>query len=118
MAEIKKFSDIYILSSDTYGSVQNECKDIGSRVQVLSSKNGGVEKKKFVQELGPENTLCIGNGMNDIGMFAVCALSIIIIGEEGCSVKTLAEADIAVKNSEDALGLLLNPRRIAATLRC
>lgn len=119
LAEIKNFTDIdiYILSSDTYGSVQNECRDIGIKVQVLSGKNGRIEKKEFVQALGTENTICIGNGMNDTGMFEVCALSIVIIGEEGCSAKALMKADIAVKSSEDALMLLLNPKRITATLR-
>lgn len=117
LSEIKKFSDIYILSSDTYGSVQNECKGIGIKILILNGDNGSMEKKKFVQMLGTENTICIGNGINDIGMFEACALSIVIMGEEGCSAKALMKADIAVKNSEDALGLLLNPKRITATLR-
>lgn len=63
MAKIKSFSDIYILSSDTYGYVQNECNGIGIKVHVPSGKNGGMEKKEFVQELGPESAICIGNGM-------------------------------------------------------
>ena len=117
LAEIMKLSDVQILSSDTYGLVQNECKGIGIRVQVLSDKNGRLEKRKFVQELGMKSTICIGNGTNDTGMFEVCALAIIIMGEEGCSTKALAKADIAVKSSEDALELLLNPKRITATLR-
>ena len=76
-----------------------------------------MEKKEFVQKLGWESTVCIGNGVNDAGMFEVSALSIIIMGEEGCAVKALTKADIVVKNSEDALNLLLNPKRITATLR-
>ena len=95
LVEIEKFLDIYILSSDTYGSVQNE----------------------FVRLLGADDTICIGNGKNDIGMFEICALSILVVGEEGCSVKTLLKSDIVVKNSEDALMLLMNPKRITATLR-
>lgn len=117
MAQIKQIAEIFVLSSDTYGSVQNECGALGIHVRVLTSKNGGEEKRTFVRELGADSTICIGNGMNDCGMFEVCALSIIIIGEEGCCVKSLEKADIAVKNSEDALNLLLNPKRITATLR-
>ncbi|MHC6180104.1 HAD family hydrolase [Clostridium sp. JNZ X4-2] len=117
LVEIERFLDIYILSSDTYGSVQNECKDIGAKVQVLKGSSGSVKKKEFVQLLGAEDTICIGNGKNDIGMFEICALSILIIGEEGCSAKALLKADIIVKSSEDALMLLLNPKRITATLR-
>ncbi len=37
-----------------------------------------MEKKEFVNTLGFERTICVGNGMNDIGMFEACALSIIV----------------------------------------
>jgi soluble P-type ATPase len=50
-------------------------------------------------------------------MFEVSALPIVIIGDEGCSSKTLLKADIVVKNVEDALSLIINPKRIVATLR-
>ncbi|MEY8764744.1 MULTISPECIES: HAD family hydrolase [Clostridium] len=116
LVEIEKFLDIYILSSDTYGSVQNECRNVGAKVQVLKG-SGGMKKKEFVRLLGADDTICIGNGKNDIGMFEICALSILVVGEEGCSVKTLLKSDIVVKNSEDALMLLMNPKRITATLR-
>ncbi len=116
-SQLKEIAEIYVLSADTYGSVEEECGDLDIRVDVLSSKSGTVEKKEFVQKLGAESTVCIGNGVNDAGMFEVSALSIIIMGEEGCAVKALTKADIVVKNSEDALNLLLNPKRITATLR-
>ncbi len=117
LEEISKFTEIYILTLDTFGTVQKECKDINAKVQVLNPNKGSEEKKRFVQHLGAESTICIGNGMNDAGMFDISALAIIIIGEEGCSVKALAKADIVVKNIEDALMMLLNPKRITATLR-
>lgn len=116
-AQLREFVEIYVLSADTYGSVQTECNDLSLEVHVLSQKNGTAEKRTFVQNLGAESTVCIGNGVNDGGMFEVCALSILIMGEEGCAVQTLQKADIVVKNSEDALNLLLRPKRITATLR-
>lgn len=116
-AQLKKMVDIAVLSADTYGTVQAECMDLGIDVHVLSSKNGTAEKRAFVRESGAESTICVGNGVNDAGMFEICALSLLIMGEEGCAVKTLAKADIVVKNSEDALNLLLHPKRLTATLR-
>lgn len=116
-SQLKEFTEIYVLSADTYGSVQTECQDLGLEVHVLSQKNGAAEKREFVQNLGAKSTVCIGNGVNDGGMFEVCALSVIIMSEEGCAVQTLNKADIAVRNSEDALNLLLHPKRITATLR-
>ncbi|MCR4435959.1 MAG: ATPase P [Clostridiales bacterium] len=117
IARLKAELNVFILSSDTYGTVAKECRDLGVSVSTLSGEHCSTQKKNFVSALGPEKTICIGNGANDIGMFQVCALSIIIIGAEGCSAKALVEADIAVRDVEEALDLLFNPKRITATLR-
>jgi soluble P-type ATPase len=44
-------------------------------------------------------------------------LGIAVIQKEGASAKTVAAADIVVTSITDALELVLNPLRIAATLR-
>jgi soluble P-type ATPase len=117
LEQLKQIVDIFVLTADTYGSVQVQCNDLGIDAYILTSACGTAEKKAFVEKLGAKSTVCVGNGVNDSGMFEACALSIIIMGEEGCAVKTLNKADIVVKNSEDALHLLLHPKRITATLR-
>ena len=53
---------IYILSSDTYGSVINQCKDLPAEVIVMSENNGSIDKMNFVTKLGNENVVCIGKG--------------------------------------------------------
>jgi len=117
MMKIKETLNIYILSSDTFGSVLEECSALDVHVEIMQGENCSTQKRRFVNSLGSEKTVCIGNGMNDIGMFQICALSIAVIGNEGCSAKALAVADIAVRDIEDAMNLLLNPKRITATLR-
>lgn len=117
LARLKALADIYILTSDTYGSVRSECQDLGVQIITLSGNHCGEEKRKFVHQLGADNTICVGNGTNDSGMFEACSLAIIILGDEGCSVEALFKANIAVKNIRDALMMLLNTRRITATLR-
>jgi soluble P-type ATPase len=117
IGRIRELADVFILTSDTYGSVVNECRDLGVTVRVLNGSNCSPEKRDFVERLGTGSTICVGNGMNDIDMFDACALSFIIIGEEGCSARALLKADIAVGNITDALAMILNPRRITATLR-
>lgn len=112
--EIAKDLSVYILTADIFGTAKKECNGLDARIVIV---HGGAEKRKFVDTLGPSSTICIGNGFNDIEMFGNCALSVVIIGEEGCSTKALSAADIAVKNSEDAFGLILHPTRIRATLR-
>ena len=109
--------NIYVVTSDTYGTVENECKDIHVKIHILKGNDSVKEKADFVNELGKDGTVCIGNGYNDSGMFEISALAIAIIGEEGAALKALLNADIIVKNSRDALMLLNYPTRIIATLR-
>ena len=44
-------------------------------------------------------------------------LGIAILGDEGCATSTLLASDITGKAIEDALALLLNEKRLIATLR-
>lgn len=112
--KIKKDTAVYILTADTYGTVRMECEGLGIQIKTIGSGN---EKRSFIRGLGASNTVCIGNGMNDIGMFEESALSIAVIGEEGCAVEALAAADLVVKDIKAAFALLLKPARITATLR-
>lgn len=114
ITKLKKDVSVYILTSDTYGTVRMECEGLGIQIKTITNGN---EKRKFVHDLGVSNTVCIGNGMNDVKMFEESALSIAIIGEEGCAAKAFTVADIIVKSIEDAFALLLKPSRITATLR-
>ena len=86
-------------------------------MKVLSSSNGALEKEQFVESLGTEKVVAVGNGVNDSLMLKKAALGIIVIGEEGAASLALNNADIIVKDIHDALDLLLNKTRIKATLR-
>jgi soluble P-type ATPase len=114
IAQIGKDVAVYILTADTYGTVRMECEGLSIQVKAIGS---GLDKRVFVGSLGDSNTICIGNGMNDVGMFEASALSIAIMGREGCAVKAICAADIVVRNIEDAFELILKPTRITATLR-
>ena len=50
-------------------------------------------------------------------MVKEAALGIAVVGREGIATETLIAADIVCDNVLDALELLLNPKRIIATLR-
>ena len=114
LAQIKKDVSVYILTADTYRTVRVECEGLDIPIETIGA---GIEKKEFVRELGASHTVCIGNGINDVGMFEISALSIAVIGEEGCATKAAVAADILVRRIEDAFALLLRPARITATLR-
>ncbi|SHH11575.1 ATPase, P-type (transporting), HAD superfamily, subfamily IC [Thermosyntropha lipolytica DSM 11003] len=111
-----KFS-IYLLTADTFGTGGMIAKELGIEVFKVGEVNGGQDKLDFLKSLGKDETVAIGNGFNDVLMLEEAALSIVIIGGEGCAVEALLKADIAVTDINTALDLLLNPMRLVATLR-
>jgi soluble P-type ATPase len=50
-------------------------------------------------------------------MLRAAALGIAVLAGEGLAVEALLAADVLALGPSDALDLLLNPRRLAATLR-
>ncbi|MBD8497885.1 HAD family hydrolase [Paenibacillus sp. CAU 1523] len=113
----KKGIRVHVVTADTHGTARNQCADMPIEVQIFDHSNAAQYKKEIVEKLGAEQCACIGNGFNDGQMFEACSLSIIVIGEEGCSAKSLMKADIVCKSIEGAFDLILKPSRIIATLR-
>lgn len=109
--------NVYIISADTNGNVRALFEDEQVKVIVTSKENGANEKFEFIEKLGWENTVAIGNGRIDTKMLEEAALSICVMGEEGCSREALLNSDILISNREDALKLLLKTNRLVATLR-
>lgn len=114
---LSQIADIYILTADTYGSAKKECDELNVILKTFPSENAAPSKEKIVVELGKENTICFGNGFNDIKMFENSILSIAIIGDEGVCTKLLTKSDVAITSIEKGIDLLLNQKSIIATLR-
>lgn len=114
---LKKDLGMYLLTADTHGNAASIAEELDIEIFKVSGDEGGQDKLDFLNTLGAENTVAIGNGYNDTLMLEHAALAIAILGEEGCSVHAMKRADIVVKDINDALALLLNPLRIIATLR-
>ena len=116
LAEISSELKVHIITADTFGSVRREIGDL-CQVHILTSGDHRQEKAEYVAGLGAERVVAIGNGRNDSEMLKRAALSIVLIQAEGAAISALKEADIAVCSISDALDLLLNPKRLVATLR-
>lgn len=114
---LAKEVNIYILTADTYGSVEKECKEIEAKVLTFPKENAGGSKKEIVEKLGAENTICLGNGFNDIPMFKESILSIAVIEGEGASGKLLNQADIVARSISEAINIIGSKNMIKATLR-
>ncbi|MCM3664514.1 haloacid dehalogenase [Mesobacillus subterraneus] len=107
--------EIHVITADTNGSVVRQCEGLPVTVQILQSENHTDEKGEFVR--GLNGVICMGNGANDEAMFAESDLAIAIIGREGCATATLLKSDLMIEDINDGLDLLLNPKRLIATLR-
>ncbi len=108
---------LYVLTADTFGKAKSGLDGIDCTLSILSEKDQQAGKLAYIQSLGPENTVSIGNGRNDQLMLKTSALGIAVILEEGASAQTLQAADIVCTSIISALNLLLNPLRLTATLR-
>ncbi|DAB29956.1 MAG TPA: haloacid dehalogenase [Sulfurimonas sp. UBA12504] len=117
---LKKLSQefiVHVITADTFGSVQTQLEEFDITIKVLNSNNHTQEKATYIQKLGAHSCLAIGNGNNDALMLQEAAISIALLGDEGCATKALMNSDIICKDITDALELLLNEKRLIATLR-
>jgi P-type E1-E2 ATPase len=117
LEKVSRYIKVFIITADTYENVDSEVNIIGFKVLKVKKEGSGVEKARIVRELGPEKVVAVGNGANDVLMLKEASLGIGVIGEEGCAKDILKEADLVVKGILDALGIILHPERLVATLR-
>ncbi|OQX73606.1 MAG: haloacid dehalogenase [Campylobacteraceae bacterium 4484_4] len=117
LPELAKKYALHVITADTFGSVEREMEDFDLEVKLLTSETHTREKAEFIEILGASKTAAIGNGNNDATMLATAALSIAILGEEGCSKEAMMAADLLCGSIVDALELFLYPKRLIATLR-
>jgi soluble P-type ATPase len=113
--------DIHVVTADTFGQARSELSRVNLidevNLSILPAENQDNEKFEYIKRLGSKFSVCIGNGRNDRLMLKNAALGIALIQEEGANIKALLSADIICKNIFSALGLLINTKRLIATLR-
>jgi soluble P-type ATPase len=108
---------VHVITADTFGRAAGSLRGVACSLEIL--KQGGEDRAKaaFVRRLGAPRVVCIGNGRNDRLMLRTAALGIVTVQREGAALETVQGADILVHDMRDALDLLLEPRRLVATLR-
>ena len=108
---------IHIVTADTFGIARKCLSELPVNLTILSQNGQDTAKQALIKKLGAEATVCIGNGRNDSLMLKEAALGICVIQAEGANIVSLLNADITCKSAKDAFELLLNPKRLIATLR-
>ena len=117
LEDVARQLEIHVLTADTFGTASAQVLGLPCKVMVLPRDHQDEGKLEYVRQLGPEFTVCIGNGRNDLLMLKAAALGICVIQEEGASADSVLAADVVSSSIVSALRLLLHPLRLAATLR-
>lgn len=105
---------LHILTAGTHGNLEQLERTLGLPLQVISS---GADKARYVQQLGPDSVIAFGNGANDALMLRLAAIGVAVLAAEGMAIGALQAADVLTPGPIDAIDLLLNPKRLIATLR-
>lgn len=117
LSDLRDRLTLHMLTADTHGKQETIDQQLGVKaVRILPGNEVGY-KENYVQELGAETVVAIGQGANDAGMLRAAALGICVFSTEGTAVETLKNADLVVSNIFDALEILEKPLRIVASLR-
>ena len=107
---------VRVLTADTFGRARETLAGMPCELVILSPGAQDSAKRRYVEN-GPTRCVCIGNGRNDRMMLAAAALGIVVMQTEGAALDTILAAAVAAPDIHAALGLLLNPARLIATLR-
>lgn len=109
--------EIHVLTADTFGGARERLAGLPVTVAILPEDRQTERKADYVAELGADHVVVIGNGGNDSAMIDEAALGMCVVQDEGASVSSVMVADIVCMSVTDALDMLIQPKRLVATLR-
>ncbi len=115
--QVAEKMNVHVVTADTFGKAKKGLEGVNCILTILGEKKQDQSKLAYVEKLGINRTVCIGNGRNDRLMLKKSALGIAVLLNECAFVPTIMDADIVSKDILFALELLLNPLRLTATLR-
>ena len=108
---------IHLLTADTHGRQTVIDQQLGLTAVRIQPGGESSQKAEFVQKLGSEAVVSIGQGANDAAMLSAAHLGICVMSAEGLAKETLLASDLVAPTILSALELLEKPMRIVASLR-
>ncbi len=120
MRSLKQLQDrlqVHLITADTHGRQKEIDEQLGLQAERLAPGDEAGHKAAFVQRLGAQKVVAVGQGANDAGMLRAAAIGIAILSKEGLATETLLASDLLAPDILTALNLLEKPIRIVASLR-
>lgn len=109
--------EIHLITANTHGAQDLINHQLSLTAHLLQPDDEASQKARFVESLGSESVVAIGQGANDVDMLRTAALGICVLSREGAAAETLLSADLVVPDILAAFELLEKPLRLIATMR-
>lgn len=113
---LSKRLKIYIFVKGEKEKVEERLRNVKANIVFLQEGQATVAKLELLKKVGPERTVAIGNGVDDVSLLEEAIFSIGVIGKEGASGEALKKADLVVTDVINGLDFLLKPLRQKTTL--
>lgn len=121
LRKLAHLADIHVVTSDSFGTARLQLQGLPVTVTLIKGARQDVQKREYVEKLGPKHVAAFGNGNNDrLQLRAVKeagGLAIAVDVGEGSALDAILNANLLVSGVVNALDLLLDPTRCKATLR-
>ena len=109
--------ELHLLTADTHGRQAEIDRQLGLDAVRIARGGEAEAKAAYVNQLGAEAVVAIGQGANDAAMLEGAAIGIAVLSREGLAIEALTRADVLVPDILAGLELLEHPLRLVATLR-
>lgn len=117
LRQLAETLSIHVITADTFGTVKTALAGLPLAIATIPPGDQGKAKAAFVEKLGKDQVIAMGNGRNDAAMLQTARIGMVILMKEGASCQALMHADLASRHICEALDLLAHPLRLSATLR-
>jgi P-type E1-E2 ATPase len=117
LGTLKDRLEVHLLTADTFGKQAIIDQQLNLTAVRIEPGEEAAKKSAYVNQLGADKVVAIGQGANDSGMLKAARLGICIISVEGAAVETIMAADLVMPDINSALELLEKPLRVVAGLR-
>jgi P-type E1-E2 ATPase len=117
---IARLSDrltVHLVTANTHGKQALINQQLGLQAHLLTPGQEAQQKADFVNSLGAQHVVAVGQGANDAEMLSAAVIGICVLSAEGTAVPALLAADVVTRDIQSALDLLEKPLRMIATLR-
>ena len=117
ISNLKTKFDIHMLTANTHGAQSRIDHYLNLQAVQIAKGNEGEQKAAYVEKLGSQNVVAIGQGANDALMLRRAELGICVLSVEGTAKAVVDACDLLMPDINSALDLFEYPLRLIASLR-